>query len=243
MKDFIKISDMSIRYSKGTNWVLEGLNLSVQKGNLVFLLGANGSGKSTLLKAIANLIEIEQGRIEIEGKSLKSFAPNALAKKMALVLTNKMASGLWTVEDFVAYGRYPYTNWLGKLKAEDQQFIEQSIAACDLEELRKKKLSDLSDGERQRVVMARALSQDTDILVLDEPSAHLDIRNRRAGFKRLKRLCVQENKTAFCASHQLEDALEIADQLWIVDQGKVASYSIEEFNANPDLRKRLEGEG
>lgn len=242
MENIIEIEELKISYSKKRIAVMERVNLQFDSAKVYALLGENGIGKSTLLKAIAGILPFQNGSIKIEGKSLEQWSRSELAKTVAVVLTDSINHSMLSVFDFVAYGRYPFTNWLGKLRNEDIQVIEESIAQCNAEELKYKRLSNLSDGERQKVMIARALAQQTPIIILDEPTTHLDIRNTRAIFKLLKNLAVEQNKTILFSTHQLDSAISIADALVIHTKDQVLMSTPEEYNQNKDLQFILTGE-
>lgn len=242
MKKIIDIEELSISYSKRRVAVMEQVNLQFDSAKVYAFLGENGIGKSTLLKAIAGILPFQNGIIKLKGKTLEEWSKAELAKTVAIVLTDSINHSMLSVFDFVAYGRYPFTNWLGKLRDEDIQVIEESISKCNAEELKYKRLSDLSDGERQKVMIARALAQQTPIIILDEPTTHLDIRNTKAVFKLLKNLAVDQNKTILFSTHQLDAVMHIADALVIHTKDQVLMSTPEEYNQNKDLQFILTGE-
>lgn len=242
MSKAIEIEKLSMAYSKKSEAVLSDVNLSFDAGKTYAFLGENGIGKSTLLKAIAGLLPIRTGAIKVDGKSIEDWTRTELSKQVAIVLTESINHNLLSVFDFVAYGRYPFTNWLGKLKVEDIQVIEESIALCNATELKQKSLANLSDGERQKVMIARAIAQQTSIIILDEPTTHLDIRNSKAIFKLLRKLSTEMNKTVLFSTHQLEPALKIADGLIIHSKSAVQLCSVDNYLQNKELQFILTGE-
>lgn len=238
----VEIQNLSLAYAKRNTPVMVGVNLSFETGKTYAFLGENGVGKSTLLKAIAGLVPNEEGDILLNDKPLKEWSSNELSKQVAIVLTDSINHSMLSVFDFVAYGRYPFTNWLGKLRKRDIELIEESIALCNASHLSNKSLNNLSDGERQKVMIARAIAQETPIIILDEPTTHLDIRNAKAIFKLLKLLSTKMNKTVLFSTHQLSSALEIADELVIHSPKEVRQISPKDYLLNKELQFLLTGE-
>ncbi|ELR70126.1 ATP-binding protein of ferrichrome ABC transporter [Fulvivirga imtechensis AK7] len=195
--------------------VLRGLNLDLKHGELVCFMGPNGVGKSTLLRTIAGVQQPLSGTVEIEEKPLKNFSAAELATKISLVLTDRINAGNMTARELIGLGRYPYLNWSVKFKDDDLIKIEQSIALSEVGAYAHKKIYELSDGQMQKVMIARALCQDTSILILDEPTAHLDLNNRVAIINLLKNLTRQTGKAVLMATHELDLALQAADKLWL----------------------------
>jgi len=208
--------------------VVENASMHVEAGEIVLLLGENGSGKSTLIKTIAGLIEPLSGELMFQQRDLKQWNRKQLAKEMALVLTDQSYQALLSVEEFVAFGRYPFTNWLGQLKKEDIKQIQDSLTACELQTLRHKKMDALSDGERQRVFLARAIAQQAQLLILDEPTTHLDVKNITAQLRLIKKLAEGE-RTVIFSSHQFDLALQIADKVWLIEDKKVHQITPDDF--------------
>jgi len=188
--------------------------LTLKAGQLICLLGPNGSGKSTLLRTLAGLQPALGGAIEIAGRTDLSSAE--LARQISLVLTDRVGGSNLNVESLVALGRYPWSGWLGILSEEDQAIIRQAIAAADIDELLDRKVHTLSDGESQKVMLARALAQDTPILMLDEPTAHLDLPSRIRLMRLLHRLAREINKGILLSTHELDLALQVADEVWLM---------------------------
>ncbi len=193
--------------------LFEKLNLSLRSGELVCFMGSNGVGKTTLIKTITGLHKPISGSVEINNQSI------------AVVLTDRITSALMTVYDLVTYGRYPYLDWSVSLSDFDHELIEKAIRQVHIEALTDKRLVELSDGQLQMVMIAKALAQNTSILFLDEPTAHLDLNNRVEIMNILRSLSRTERKTILIATHELDLALQTADRIWL---------------ATPD-RKILEG--
>lgn len=242
MEKAFDIQGLELRYERKLAPVIQHCNLEIGQGTLTAFLGENGIGKSTLLKAMAGLLAAHEGSIMLFGKPISGYSRAELAKTIAVVLTEPISAGLLRVHDFVAYGRYPFTNWLGKLKEEDIHLVNQAIKRCGLEQLACNYLTDLSDGERQKVMIARALAQQTPIIILDEPTTHLDQRNSRAIFALLNTLVKEENKTILFSTHQVEPALQLADQLVIHSESGIYLTSPKDFYQNTKLQKELLGE-
>jgi iron complex transport system ATP-binding protein len=184
--------------------LFDNLNLNLNKGELVCFMGSNGIGKTTLIRTLVGLQKPLRGSAEIPSKD-----------SVALVLTDKITSSIMTVYDLVSYGRYPYLNWNVQLSPYDHRLIEESIKRVHLEPLAQKRISELSDGQLQMAMLAKALAQDTAILFLDEPTAHLDLNNRVEIMNLLRTLCRTEGKTVLVATHELDLALQTADRIWL----------------------------
>jgi iron complex transport system ATP-binding protein len=188
--------------------------LEISAGQLICLLGPNGSGKSTLLRTLSGLQPALSGTVEIAGKERLTAAE--LARHISLVLTDRVRGNNLTVYSLVSLGRYPYSGWLGKLDEADKKAIEWAIGAAGIEELRDRQLFTLSDGESQKVMLARALAQDTPLLLLDEPTAHLDLPSRIQLMRLLHQLARQTGKGILLSTHELELALQVADEVWLL---------------------------
>jgi len=213
-------SDLRTGYFQGGRTVpvsgeLPSLQLSA--GQLICLLGPNGSGKSTLLRTLAGLQPAIGGRIELEGQW--ELSPAELAKKISLVLTDRVTGVNLDVYSLVALGRYPWSDWLGGLKEADRTAIARAIEAAGISELPGRKMHTLSDGESQKVMLARALAQDTPILMLDEPTAHLDLPSRIRLMRLLHRLARELNKGILLSTHELDLAMQVADEVWLLEAG------------------------
>ncbi|MFC2124502.1 ABC transporter ATP-binding protein [Bacteroidota bacterium] len=196
--------------------VLQGLTMDLKKGELVCLVGHNGIGKSTLLRTLSGVQPSLGGEVKIAGKGISEMSSMEIAKTLSLVLTDRIMAGNLSVYDLVALGRHPYTNWYGSLSEEDHQKIEEAIKLTRIEYIRNRQVHELSDGQRQKALIARALSQDGEIIILDEPTAHLDLNNKISVMKLLHELAEKTDKAILFATHELEFTIQIADKLWIV---------------------------
>ena len=217
----LKAKGLSIGYEEISTVIADDINFEVRQGELIALLGPNGSGKSTLIRTVAGLQNRLGGSLFIDQKELSTLSAGMLAKKVSLVLTDRVMMGNISVYDLVALGRTPYTGMMGKLKTEDHEVIEWALNVTQSVELANRDIAQLSDGEMQKVMVARALAQTTPIMLLDEPTAHLDLPNRTQIFKLLLRLTRQEQKTMLISTHELDLALQIADRLWIINEGEI----------------------
>ena len=233
----LKTEHLSIGYcdKKGTTYIAKNLNIQLEKGKLVCLLGKNGIGKSTLLRTLSKTQHKLEGEIWIENEKLYAIEATTFAKKMSLVLTEKIPESQLTVFELIALGRQPYTNWLGKLSPIDYDKIDHAIELVQIKELAFKKNYELSDGQLQKVMIARALAQDTDIIILDEPTAHLDLHHKIEVFKILQELVQKTNKTILLSTHEVNLALQLADELWLMTPDKFATGTIDSLIKSKDL--------
>ncbi len=213
----LEISNLTIGYfyGKRKKIILDRINLTLEKGNLVCMLGENGVGKSTLLKTISRVIPPLSGEIFIDGHSLQHIRQKSLAKNISVVLTGGQKPGILKVREMVALGRYPYTGWGGGLSAEDHDKIDWALNLTNVNHLADESIATLSDGQLQKVMIARALAQDSDIMILDEPTAFLDVNNRLEIMHLLKMLAWETKKAILVSTHDLDSAFHTADQLWL----------------------------
>lgn len=198
--------------------VLSGLELDARAGELTVLLGPNGAGKSTLLRTLCGLLPPLDGRIRIGGADLARQPPAALARRLAVVLTDRVDPGLLSVRELAGLGRHPHTGFTGRLTAADHAAVEWSLKAVGAGHLADRPAAELSDGERQRVLTARALAQEPEVVLLDEPTAFLDVPSRVALTVLLRDLARDKGLTVVVSTHDLELALRVADAVWLVDR-------------------------
>ncbi len=195
------------------------LNLTFTKGEVVALLGPNGSGKSTLIRTLAGLQAPIHGTVEILGQTVKSNQVRQTAQVLSIVLTERIEVRDLTVFQLVSMGRYPYTGWLGRLNREDRAKTHEAMEMVRLNDFAERCLHELSDGEQQRALLAKALAQDTPVIILDEPTAHLDLPNRISLMRLIRNLADQTGKSILFSSHDLDLAVHTADTLWLLRQG------------------------
>ncbi|WP_432248718.1 ABC transporter ATP-binding protein [Streptomyces sanyensis] len=198
--------------------VLSGLDLHARAGELTVLLGPNGAGKSTLLRTLCGLLPPLDGRIRIGGADLARQRPAVLARRLAVVLTDRVDPGLLSVRELAGLGRHPHTGFTGRLTAADHAAVEWSLHAVGAGHLADRPAAELSDGERQRVLTARALAQEPEVVLLDEPTAFLDVPSRVALTVLLRDLARDKGLTVVVSTHDLELALRVADAVWLVDR-------------------------
>lgn len=211
----IELRNISLKFGERT--LMEGVSTRFSVGTMTALLGRNGTGKSTLLRAIASLGKVQGGEICIDGREISTMSSTELSRRVAFVNTERIDVEALTVYDLVAVGRSPYTDWMGRLKADDERIIERSMQIAGIEGMASRMVSTLSDGECQRVMIARALAQDTPIILLDEPTAFLDLPNRYELCTLLGRLAHDEHKCIIFSTHELDIALSLADSIALVD--------------------------
>lgn len=216
----LSTQSLTIGYKSKSNTLdLEkDLNIKIHNSELVCLIGPNGCGKSTLMRTIAGLQKPLSGETFISGVDVKKIKPHEYARLLSLVLTDKINVGAMSVMDIVSIGRYPYTNYFAKLEANDHDIIERSLESVHLSDYKHRFFNELSDGEKQRVLIAKALAQDTPLIMLDEPTAHLDLPNRVEIMNILKHLAKETNKAIFLSTHELDLALQTADTIWLMNR-------------------------
>jgi len=211
----IQTQNLSIGYKSksGTITIAKNINLSLEKGKLIALIGENGIGKSTLLKTLTGIIPSLKGEVTLLNKPLQSFKLLDLAQELSIVLTEKLPPSNLTIYEIIALGRQPYTNWLGTLSEEDKIKINKAIALTEIEHLIHKKHDEVSDGQLQIALIARALAQDTSIIILDEPTTHLDLVHKATLLKLLQKLTHETSKTILYSSHDIDLAIQMADEM------------------------------
>ena len=221
----LKTEDLSIGYTskKAKTIVASNINIELKRGELVGLIGANGIGKSTLLKTLTKVQNPLDGIVFINNKNLNKYAAIDLAKVLSLVLTEPIASKNLSVYELIALGRQPYTNWVGNLSKADIQIVNKACAQVNIETLKDKKCYELSDGQLQKVLIARALAQDTDLIILDEPTTHLDMYHKAYILKLLQKLAKETNKTILFSSHEIDLAIQLCDTLIVMTDNEVVS--------------------
>jgi len=244
----LEIKDLSAGYENG--FVIHGISLAVEPGEFVAVLGRNGSGKSTLIKAVQNLLENVKGRVVCDGEDVFRMSPRRLAAKIAYVPQLADPIFEYAVEEIVLMGRFARQGRLEKVSGVDAAAVDEALRLTEVGSLRTKRLSQLSGGERQRVFIARALAQDTPLLLLDEPSLHLDISYQAEVYGILKGLQKEKKKTILAAEHNINLAAAYAERLIFLKNGGVAAEGTPEetvtaanireiFGAEVDIRENL----
>jgi iron complex transport system ATP-binding protein len=213
----LRTHELAIGYGKKT--LSAGLNLVIEPGQLIGLIGQNGVGKSTLMRTLCGFQAALSGEVFIGEKSLRSIPATELAKKISVVLTEKPGAQNLTVLELISFGRHPYSGWLGQLREADIAAMERAFEQCQIHYLLEKRLHQLSDGQLQKVMIARALAQDTDLILLDEPTSHLDLRNKVEVLELLKHVS-STGKSVLISTHEITLAAKVCDVFWCVNFGK-----------------------
>ena len=212
---------VKIKYSD--QFVVENLNLSISKGKITALIGANGSGKSTILKTLARIMRPYGGTVYLNGKSIHQTPTKEIAKQLAILPQNPTAPGGLTIYELVSYGRFPYQKGLGTLKNEDREVIQWAIEVTGLTQIAQRPIEQLSGGQRQRAWIAMALAQQTDILLLDEPTTYLDMAHQLEVLELLDKLNREENRTIVMVVHDLNHASQYAHHIVAIKDGTLVA--------------------
>ena len=223
----IRFENITLGY--GNRTLIEGLTAEVRRGELTALVGRNGTGKSTLLRAIAQLGEVLSGEIVLDGNRLSSLAPADMASMVAFVTTDKVRIANLRCRDVVALGRAPYTNWIGRMQEQDEEIVMRSMELVGMSDYADKTMDRMSDGECQRIMIARALAQQTPIILLDEPTAFLDMPNRYELCTLLQRLAHEEQKCILFSTHELDIALALCDSIALISPPQLHLLPTEEM--------------
>ncbi len=236
----IKVEQLHFAY--GTRAVFNGIDLAIQEGEILSLLGPNGCGKSTFLKLLRGILRPAAGTVELEGQSVTSFSRKAMARKMAVVAQSCETYFAYTVRELVAMGRFPYRSLLADLTVADRCLVEKVMQTTDIAHLADRLATDLSGGELQRVMLARALAQETPVLLLDEATSHLDLIHRLSITDRLVHLNRDRGTTIIQVSHDLELAAEISHRVLLFDtEGRVAALGSPAEVFTPETIKQVYG--
>lgn len=223
MKTILETSNLNIGYKsrKETVTIAENLNLNLSSGKLISLIGANGIGKSTLLRTITGIQQPLAGNVFLNDKNINTYKPLDLAQDLSLVLTENLPPSNLSVFELVALGRQPYTNWIGTLTPTDIEKVQEALELTQIEHLAQKKHYEISDGQLQKVLIARALAQDTPLIILDEPTTHLDLLHKVALFKLLKKLTQETQKCILFSTHDIDLGIQLSDEMIIMTQNLV----------------------
>jgi iron complex transport system ATP-binding protein len=217
-KIILQASKISIGYThkKEKNTIASNIDLSLEKGKLIALIGANGIGKSTLLRTITGIQKTISGTVSLNEKNIHELDSLTLAQNLSVVLTEKLPPSNLTVWELIALGRQPYTNWIGKLTDNDIAKVNEAIELTQIGHLATKKHYEISDGQLQIVLIARALAQDTPLIILDEPTTHLDLLHKVVLFKLLKKLTQETGKCILFSTHDIDMAIQLSDEMIIM---------------------------
>ena len=225
----LELRDLYIGYAEdaGCHIVAEALSASLPKGTMACLVGANGVGKSTLMRTLSGFQPALRGEVLVDGKRLDEYNPRELSERVGVVLTERESVPDLTVEEVVAIGRMPYTNFWGKLRVADRKAVDEAIALVGIEPLRHKKIGCVSDGERQKAMIAKALAQQTGIILLDEPTAFLDYGSKVSVMRLLRQLAHEQGKAILLSTHDLEIAFQTADEVWMLQRNGLQTGSLD----------------
>jgi len=217
-KIILQTANLSVGYThkKEKNIIASDINLSLEKGKLIALIGANGIGKSTLLRTLTGIQKPISGTVSLNEKNIHELDALTLAQNLSVVLTEKLPPSNLTVWELIALGRQPYTNWIGTLTDNDIAKINEAIALTQIGHLTRKRHYEISDGQLQIVLIARALAQDTPLIILDEPTTHLDLLHKVVLFKLLKKLTQETGKCILFSTHDIDMAIQLSDEMIIM---------------------------
>lgn len=236
---YFQMKDLSVGYNG--NSLIRDINIGINKGEIVTLIGPNGSGKSTILKSITRQLKVVGGNVLFDDTSLLKLPYKELASKMAVVLTDRIKTELMTCHDIVATGRYPYTGRLGILTQEDERLVEDAMQAVHAQELGNRDFNAISDGQKQRVLLARAICQDPDVIVLDEPTSFLDVKYKLELLSILERMARQKKITVIMSLHEIDLAQKISDKIICVKGETISHYGSPEEVFTEEIIRELYG--
>jgi iron complex transport system ATP-binding protein len=237
----VQLHQLSIGYASKV--VADNLDGAISSGELTCLLGQNGIGKSTMLRTLAGFQPKLSGTVSICGRDISEYTDKELSRTIGIVLTEKPDVKNMTIEEMVGMGRSPYTGFWGNLSAADRQVVSDAITMVGINSLCGRLIHTLSDGERQKVMMAKALAQQTPIIYLDEPTAFLDFPSKVEMMQLLHRLAAEEQKTIFLSTHDVELSLQIADRIWLMEPGRLSVGSPQQLAADGTLSRFIERKG
>ena len=215
---YVQTEDLSVGYHGKV--LLSDIALKVKKGEILVLIGPNGAGKSTIIKNIIREMNPISGNIYVKGRKISDFTSKEYAKTMSVVLTEKIKTEMMTCRDVVAMGRYPYTNYFGRLTKEDEVIVNESLKKVSALDIAENDFSQISDGQRQRIMLARAICQKPEVIVLDEPTAMLDPNGRKEVLRAVRKLNEEKGVTAILITHYMEEVV-FADRVFVMDNGKL----------------------
>ena len=236
------LSVQALHAGYGGRTILKDVDIALASGEITALIGPNGSGKSTLLRAIMGLEKPQTGEIVLQGKNIASLKPEKLARNISFVTTDKVRIANLRCEDVVALGRAPYTNWIGQLQPADQERVDKAMQLVGMSGYADKTMDKMSDGECQRIMIARTLAQDTPVVLLDEPTAFLDLPNRYELCLLLKKLAQEEGKCILFSTHDLDIALSLCDFIMLIDNPQLYSLPTPEMVTSGHIERLFRNE-
>ena len=234
---YFELSNLSVGYNK--NVLIHDICLDIKKGEIVTLIGPNGAGKSTILKSITRQLEIIGGQVMFDTKEIRSISYKELSKKMAVVLTERLKTELLTCHDIVATGRYPYTGRLGILSKEDEDKVDEALKAVNALDLGNRDFNAISDGQKQRILLARAICQEPEVIILDEPTSFLDIRYKLELLSILGRMAKEKGITIIMTLHEIDLAQKISDKIVCVSGDHITRYGTPQEVFKEEIIKEL----
>ena len=237
----ISLQNLTVGY--GEKAVLSDINQTLQAGQMVCLLGANGAGKSTILRTLAGFLPPLSGKVLVDGRDLNSLSVSERSKAVSVVLTERVEVPYMKVADLVGMGRSPYTGFFGTLTKEDKAIVGEAIEMVGIGNLAERTIDTLSDGERQKAFLAKALAQQTPIILLDEPTAFLDFHAKVSTLRHILKLAHETDKTIFLSTHDVEMAIQLSDELWIVQDGNISTGTTASLTESGILERFLQDEG
>lgn len=237
----IMLNTENLNVGYGKKIVVDNVNIQVNRGEVLCLLGANGAGKTTTLRTLSGLLKPMGGKVFLKGQDIDKINKKELAKKLALVLTNRFSGSLMTVYDIVAMGRHPHTGFFGKLTEDDTNKIFSALETVNARYLAERYFDELSDGEKQKVLVARALVQEPEIIILDEPTTHLDIKHRLELMDILKTLSKKKDIAVILSLHEIDIALKSCDKVMLIKNNKVLAYGEPEDTVDENIINGLYG--
>lgn len=236
----IQFKELTLGYGQRT--LLDKVSTQIAGSQLIALLGRNGTGKSTLLRAIMGLEKPLKGEILLKNKNISLLKPEELARNISFVTTDKVRIANLRCEDVVSLGRAPYTNWLGQLQPEDKERVDEAMRLVGMTDYAEKTMDKMSDGECQRIMIARALAQDTPLILLDEPTAFLDLPNRYELCLLLKKLAEKKGKCIIFSTHDLDIALSLCDSIMLIDNPQLYSLLTPEMITSGHIERLFRNE-
>lgn len=235
----LKAEDLVVGYENKK--VVQGINFEVKEGDVLCLLGANGSGKTTILRTLSGLLKPLEGKVLLKNENLYHIPENKVAKQLAVVLTERKSMGLLTAFEVAAMGRYVHTDFFGKLKEHDIKIVTEALKMVNAINLADRYIHQLSDGEKQKIFLARALAQEPKLIIMDEPTSFLDVRHKAELVHIINKLSKERNITIIASLHEIGLAIRCSDMLMLVKDGGILDYGQPDKVMSPSKIKLLYG--